>query len=123
MQLGFVGLGKMGLNMVTRLTRAGHAIVAYDLDAGARARATAAGVISVDRLDALVDALAVPRAVWVMVPAGEPTESPPATSSSTAATRTSPTITGERRRLRPAASDTSMPAPAAASGGSPRGTA
>ena len=43
MQLGFVGLGKMGLNMVTRLTRGGHEVVAYDRSADAVARAEAAG--------------------------------------------------------------------------------
>ncbi len=75
MQLGFVGLGKMGLNMVTRLARAGHAIVAYDLNAEALARAAAAGVTAVDGLDQLVAALDPPRAVWVMVPAGDATES------------------------------------------------
>jgi 6-phosphogluconate dehydrogenase len=75
MQIGFVGLGRMGLNMVTRLTRAGHEVAAYDRSADAVARAQAAGARGVDSLDALVGALAAPRAVWVMVPAGEPTES------------------------------------------------
>ena len=75
MQIGFVGLGRMGLNMVTRLTRAGHDVAAYDRSADAVARAQAAGARGVDSLDALVGALATPRAVWVMVPAGEPTES------------------------------------------------
>ncbi len=75
MQLGFVGLGKMGLNMVTRLVAGGHQIVAYDRDAAATARATSAGARGVATLDALVAALSTPRAVWVMVPAGEPTES------------------------------------------------
>jgi 6-phosphogluconate dehydrogenase len=75
MQIGFVGLGRMGLNMVTRLTRAGHQTAAYDRSADAVARAQAAGARGVDSLDALVGALAAPRAVWVMVPAGDPTES------------------------------------------------
>jgi len=75
MQIGFVGLGRMGLNMVTRLTQAGHEVAAYDRSADAVARAEAAGARGVDSLDALVGALAAPRAVWVMVPAGEPTES------------------------------------------------
>lgn len=75
MQLGFIGLGKMGLNMVTRLARAGHAIVAFDLNAEARTRAAAVdGVTVVDSLDALVHQLSAPRAVWVMVPAGAATE-------------------------------------------------
>jgi 6-phosphogluconate dehydrogenase len=74
MQLGFVGLGKMGLNMVTRLTRGGHTIVAYDRSADAVAHAQSAGARGVASLDALVSALAPPRAVWVMVPSGDPTQ-------------------------------------------------
>ena len=75
MQLGFVGLGRMGLNMVTRLVRGGHQIVAYDRSPDAVARAEAAGARGVSSLDALPGALEAPRAVWVMVPAGDPTES------------------------------------------------
>jgi len=75
MQLGFVGLGRMGLNMVTRLVRGGHQIVAYDRSADAVARAEAAGARGVSSLEALAQALGAPRAVWVMVPAGDPTES------------------------------------------------
>ncbi|PYR53989.1 MAG: decarboxylating 6-phosphogluconate dehydrogenase [Acidobacteria bacterium] len=75
MQLGFVGLGKMGLNMVTRLERGGHQIVAFDRSADAVAKAETAGARGAATLDAVVAALAPPRAVWVMVPAGEPTES------------------------------------------------
>ena len=75
MQLGFVGLGKMGLNMVTRLVGGGHEVVAYDRDAAATARAASAGARGAPTLDAIVGALSSPRAVWVMVPAGEPTES------------------------------------------------
>jgi len=75
MQLGFIGLGRMGLNMVTRLARAGHQIVAFDRSADAVGRATDAGARGAASLEALVPALAPPRAVWVMVPAGDPTES------------------------------------------------
>jgi 6-phosphogluconate dehydrogenase len=75
MQLGFVGIGKMGLNMLTRLQRSGHRVVAFDRDAEAVARAGARGALGVGSLDALVAGLERPRAVWVMVPAGEPTES------------------------------------------------
>src|SRR3954471_2922689 len=75
MEIGFVGLGKMGLNMVTRLTRGGHSIVAFDRSPDAVRRATEVGARGVDSLAALVTALAPPRAVWVMVPAGDPTES------------------------------------------------
>ncbi len=75
MQIGFVGLGRMGLNMVTRLLRGGHTVVAYDRSADAVARAEAAGAKGVTTLDALIEGLATPRAVWVMVPSGDPTES------------------------------------------------
>ena len=74
MQLGFVGLGKMGLNMVTRLVNGGHQIVAYDRNPAATARAETVGAQGTADLETLVSALAPPRAVWVMVPAGEPTE-------------------------------------------------
>ena len=75
MELGFVGLGRMGLNMVTRLIRGGHQVVAFDRSPEAVARAETAGARGVASLDALVKALAAPRTVWVMVPAGDPTES------------------------------------------------
>jgi len=75
MQLGFVGLGRMGLNMVTRLVRGGHDIVAYDRSAEAIARAESAGARGVASLEALATALTAPRVVWVMVPAGPPTDS------------------------------------------------
>jgi 6-phosphogluconate dehydrogenase len=75
MQLGFVGLGRMGLNMVTRLTRAGHHIVAFDRSTEAVTRAKESGADGIASLDALVSSLTPPRSVWVMVPAGEATES------------------------------------------------
>jgi 6-phosphogluconate dehydrogenase len=75
MELGFVGLGKMGLNMVTRLTRGGHRVVAFDRSADAVHRAVEAGATGAQDLAALVAQLHAPRAVWVMVPAGAPTES------------------------------------------------
>ena len=75
MQIGFVGLGRMGLNMVTRLLQGGHTVVAYDRSADAVKRAEAAGAKGVSTLEALIDGLAAPRAVWVMVPSGDPTES------------------------------------------------
>ena len=79
MQLGFVGLGRMGLNMVTRLVRGGHEIVTYDRSAEAIGRAESAGARGVASLEALPAALSAPRAVWVMVPAGPPTDSTIAT--------------------------------------------
>src|SRR5207247_9164691 len=75
MQLGFVGLGKMGLNMVTRLARGGHSIAAFDRSADAVAKSVAAGAKGAASLEQLVASLTTPRAVWVMVPAGDPTES------------------------------------------------
>ena len=75
MQLGFVGLGRMGLNMVTRLTRGGHTIVAYDRSPEAVGRASAAGARGVASLEAIAATLASPRAIWLMVPAGDATES------------------------------------------------
>lgn len=76
MQIAFVGLGKMGGNMVRRLRRDGHDVVAYDRDpALAAALADETGARAVGDLDALVAALDAPRHVWVMVPHGEPTAS------------------------------------------------
>ena len=75
MQLGFVGLGKMGLNMVTRLVRGGHQVVGYDRSADAVRQSVTAGASGVSSLGELVAALAPPRSIWVMVPAGAPTES------------------------------------------------
>jgi 6-phosphogluconate dehydrogenase len=75
MELGFIGLGRMGGTMVTRLLGDGHRIVAYDPAPAAAAHARASGAELADSLAALVRALRPPRAVWIMVPAGEPTES------------------------------------------------
>ena len=75
MEIGFVGLGKMGLNMVTRLRRGGHRVVVFDRSSDAVARAEEIGADGVPSLADLVSGLQTPRAVWVMVPAGAPTES------------------------------------------------
>jgi 6-phosphogluconate dehydrogenase len=64
MQLGLVGLGKMGGNMRERLRRGGHEVVGFDRDLS---------VADVQSLEAMVEALEAPRVVWVMVPAGDPT--------------------------------------------------
>ncbi|MDQ3950178.1 MAG: decarboxylating 6-phosphogluconate dehydrogenase [Gemmatimonadota bacterium] len=74
MQIGIIGLGRMGANMATRLVRGGHDVVAYSHGSNAAARAATAGAVSAASLDDLVRRLHPPRAVWVMVPAGEPTE-------------------------------------------------
>jgi 6-phosphogluconate dehydrogenase len=75
MRLGMVGLGRMGGNMGVRLVRGGHQVVGYARSEGTRAEARDRGVDSVASLEALVQALEPPRAVWCMVPAGDPTES------------------------------------------------
>lgn len=68
MHIGYIGLGKMGLNMVVRLLERGYTITAYDPDVSARERAGAAGAIAVESLGAVVAALSAPRALWLMVP-------------------------------------------------------
>jgi 6-phosphogluconate dehydrogenase len=75
MELGFVGLGRMGMNMVRRLRRDQHRIVAYDRAPEIVQEAGREGATGSGSLKDLVAQLAAPRAVWVMVPAGEATES------------------------------------------------
>jgi 6-phosphogluconate dehydrogenase len=74
MQLGMVGLGRMGGNMVERLLSGGHEIVAFDRGAEALARAAVLGAQPAGSLAELVKNLRAPRVVWVMVPSGEATE-------------------------------------------------
>jgi 6-phosphogluconate dehydrogenase len=75
MQIGFVGLGKMGGNMVARIRRdSDHDVVAFDFDARAVARAAKTGARGVASLRELVKALEAPRTIWIMVPAGDPTQ-------------------------------------------------
>jgi len=71
MQIGMVGLGRMGANLVRRLIRDGHSCVVYDIDPDAVAALTADGAAAATSLSDLVDQLSAPRAVWVMVPAGD----------------------------------------------------
>ena len=75
MQLGMIGLGRMGANMVRRLTKGGHQCVVYDRSADAVKQLAGEGAKGADSLTALIAGLAKPRAVWVMVPSGGPTES------------------------------------------------
>lgn len=70
MQLGMIGLGRMGANLVRRLMRDGHRCVVYDLDADAVDALAAEGATGAHGLEEFVGALEVPRAVWIMVPAG-----------------------------------------------------
>lgn len=74
MQLGMIGLGRMGGNMVERLLEGGHDVVAFDMSAEAVERAEAAGATGASSVAALAEALAPPRAVWIMVPAGDPVD-------------------------------------------------
>ena len=67
MEIGLVGLGRMGGNMRQRIRRAGHTVVGYDRDHR---------VSDVDSLAAMVEQLPSPKVVWVMVPAGDPTHQP-----------------------------------------------
>ena len=75
MQIGFVGLGKMGGNMVTRIDRdSDHQVVAFDFSADAVKAAEGHGATGASSLEEVVQKLDVPRAVWIMVPAGKPTQ-------------------------------------------------
>ncbi|MBI2855490.1 MAG: 6-phosphogluconate dehydrogenase, partial [Chloroflexi bacterium] len=74
MELGMIGLGRMGGNMAKRLLASGHRIVAYDQDSKAVAASVADGAEGADSLGALVERLASPRIAWSMLPAGPPTE-------------------------------------------------
>jgi 6-phosphogluconate dehydrogenase len=75
MQIGFVGLGKIGGDMVHRIRRdSEHEVVAFDLDKKAVKQAVGHGASGADSLKALVKQLRAPRVVWIMVPAGDPTQ-------------------------------------------------
>jgi len=74
MQLGMVGLGKMGANMTRRLMRGGHQLVVSDLSTDAVKELAGEGAVGSSSLQDLVQKLSTPRAVWIMVPAGDPTE-------------------------------------------------
>ena len=74
MELGMVGLGRMGANMARRLLRGGHQVVGFDPKPEAREGIARDGARTADSLQALVAALPAPRAVWVMVPAGRITD-------------------------------------------------
>jgi len=74
MDIGMVGLGKMGANMVARLLRGGHRVVAFDVNESAISTVESERADGARSLDELVKKLKPPRAIWLMVPAGDPTE-------------------------------------------------
>jgi 6-phosphogluconate dehydrogenase len=75
MQIGFVGLGRMGGNMVHRIKRdSDHQVVAFDFSADAVEKAVGTGSVGAESLEDLVSKLDAPRQVWIMVPAGKPTD-------------------------------------------------
>ncbi|MCH8109887.1 MAG: decarboxylating 6-phosphogluconate dehydrogenase [Chloroflexi bacterium] len=75
MEIGMIGLGRMGGNMAQRLLKGGHRVVAYDPNEDAVKAAEHNGATGASSIVDMVSKLSAPRAVWVMVPAGEPTES------------------------------------------------
>jgi 6-phosphogluconate dehydrogenase len=74
MELGIIGLGKMGGNMAERLRLAGHKVVGFDFSADAVKRLSDTGSTGVSSLEDLVKNLQAPRAIWIMVPAGDPVD-------------------------------------------------
>ena len=74
MELGMIGLGKMGGLMAERLVRGGHRVVGYDRDAAVVTKVGEKGIGGTNSLDALIAALKPPRAIWLMVPAGAPVD-------------------------------------------------
>src|SRR5258708_2497387 len=75
MQLGMIGLGRMGGNMVRRLMNGKHTCVVFDRNTEAVKQLSDAGASGAASLDEFVEKLIKPRAAWVMVPCGDPTES------------------------------------------------
>src|SRR5260370_25572612 len=74
MELGIIGLGKMGFNVAERLRVAGHKVVGFDLNKDATAKQTESGSLGVNSLVDLAKNLAAPRAIWIMVPSGDPVD-------------------------------------------------
>jgi len=74
MELGMIGLGKMGGFMAERLVRGGHRVIGLDRDAAAVARVVEKGAARADSIEKLVAQLKAPRAVWIMVPSGKPVD-------------------------------------------------
>ena len=126
MQMGMIGLGRMGADMVRRLMRGAHECVADDLNADAVARLSNEGARGVSPLEEFAEALRKPRIAWLMVPAASVEQVVEelsqrlqrTTSSSMAAILTISTTFGVRKRWRRGACTTWMSAPAAGSWGS-----
>jgi 6-phosphogluconate dehydrogenase len=74
MELGIIGLGKMGGNMAERLRLAGHKVVGFDFSADAVKKLTDAGSVGTSTLEDMVKNLQAPRAIWIMVPSGDPVD-------------------------------------------------
>jgi 6-phosphogluconate dehydrogenase len=74
MQLAMIGLGRMGGNMTERLLRGGHSVVAYARDQAAVQRYAKLGAVGASSLSDVVSKLKAPRVLWIMVPAGDPTD-------------------------------------------------
>lgn len=125
MEIGFIGLGRMGLNMVTRLARGGHRVFAFSPSGTHRQAVEEAGGTHPESLAALVAALAPPRTVWLMVPAGQAVDEnieallpllSPGDLIVDGGNSNYRTASGGRRTWRSAACSSSTPAPPAASG-------
>ena len=74
MEIGMIGLGRMGGNMTLRLLKKGHSVVAFDFNQEAVSAVADAGAVASTSVEDMVSRLSAPRAVWIMVPSGDPTE-------------------------------------------------
>ncbi|MBM4261591.1 MAG: decarboxylating 6-phosphogluconate dehydrogenase [Deltaproteobacteria bacterium] len=74
MELGMIGLGRMGANMTERLVRGGHRVISYDRSAEAIQRVVDKGAVGAHSLADFVKQLSLPRAIWLMVPSGDPVD-------------------------------------------------
>jgi 6-phosphogluconate dehydrogenase len=74
MELGVVGLGRMGRIVVDRTLEAGHDVVAFDVEAAAVTEAESGGAVGAESISDLVETLAAPKRIWLMVPAGDPVD-------------------------------------------------
>ena len=71
MELGMIGLGRMGANMTERLIRGGHRVIVHDIDSAAIRRVADMGAVGAPSIESLIQQLRPPRAIWLMVPAGK----------------------------------------------------